>query len=60
MEYLATIIVAAIVAGVFLAIVIRGILNKKKGKSSCGCGCSGCAMSDKCHPVKHPDKNLDK
>ena len=23
--------------------------DKKNGKSSCGCGCSGCAMKDACH-----------
>ena len=45
-----TLIVAAIVAAVFLAIIITGIRNKKKGKGSCSCGCSGCGMSDICHP----------
>lgn len=45
-----TIIIAAIVAAVFLAIVISGIKNKKNGKSSCSCGCGGCAMKDSCHP----------
>lgn len=51
---LPTIIVATIVAVVFFAIVIRGILNKKKGKSLCSCGgsCSGCAMSESCHKTK--------
>ncbi len=52
MEYLSTIIVAAIVGIIVLAIVINGIRNKKKGKSSCGCGCAGCPMSGKCHPDK--------
>lgn len=49
-----TILIASIVAVVFLAIVIFGIRNKKKGKSSCSCGgsCGGCAMSDHCHPKK--------
>ncbi|MBQ8648552.1 MAG: FeoB-associated Cys-rich membrane protein [Clostridia bacterium] len=44
-----TIIVTAIVAAVFLAIVIKGIRDKKKGKSSCSCGCSGCAFKDSCN-----------
>lgn len=44
-----TIIVAAIVAVVFIAIIIKSVADKKKGKSSCACGCSGCAMSDVCH-----------
>ncbi len=47
-----TIITAAIVAGIFLAIVICGIINKKKGKGSCSCGCGGCAMKDSCHGAK--------
>lgn len=30
-------------------VIVRMILNKKKGKSSCSCGCSGCAFKEKCH-----------
>lgn len=44
-----TFIVAAVVAVVFLAIVIKEIRNRKRGKGSCSCGCSGCGMSDVCH-----------
>jgi len=46
-----TVIVAAIIAAVFLAIIFTGIRNRKKGKSSCSCGCScsECAMSGACH-----------
>ena len=51
-----TIIVAAIVAAVFLAIVITGIRNRKKGKGSCSCGCSGCGMKDTCHPQSSDTK----
>ncbi len=37
-----------------LALVVGGILwkmasDRRKGKSGCGCGCSGCAMKDSCH-----------
>ncbi|MBQ5592178.1 MAG: FeoB-associated Cys-rich membrane protein [Clostridia bacterium] len=49
---LPTIIVAAIVAAVFIAIVAKSISDKKKGKPSCSCGCSGCAMKDTCHSKK--------
>ena len=44
-----TIIVASLVAALFLAIVIKGIINKKKGKTSCSCGCSceTCGMCGK-------------
>ena len=49
-----TIIVAAVLAAVVVAIIACQILNKKKGKGSCSCGtcCSGCAMSGTCHPKK--------
>lgn len=56
MEWLAenwlTIVITLIIAAIFLAIVIKGIHNKKTGKSSCGCGCSGCANADFCHSKK--------
>ena len=47
-----TIVVAVIVGIVFVAIVVRGIINKKNGKSSCSCGCNGCANKDFCHGGK--------
>lgn len=42
-----TILIALLVAAVFVAIILRGIANRKKGKSSCACGgdcgsCKGC------------------
>ena len=44
----------AVILGVLVLIVaaiIFGIVKgKKKGKSSCGCGCANCALKDKCHP----------
>ena len=45
-----TIVITAIIAIIFLAIVIKGILNKKAGKSCCGCGCEHCASAKYCHP----------
>lgn len=50
MEHLPTIIVAAVVFGAFLAVIIRGILKKRSGKSGCGCGCDSCAGKSLCHP----------
>ena len=46
-----TIIIGTIVGIVFFAIIIKGIINRKKGKSSCSCGggCKGCAMNRTCH-----------
>lgn len=48
-----TIIVAAIIAVIVLAIIIREIRNKKQGKSacqSCGGNCSSCPGG--CHSEK--------
>ena len=45
-----TILIAALVAAALAAIVLRSVRNRKKGKTSCACGCSGCAMSGVCHP----------
>ncbi len=46
---LATIIICAILVVVVSLVVIKMIRDKKQGKGSCSCGCSGCAMSDTCH-----------
>ena len=41
-----TFLIATLVAAVFLAIVIAGIHNKKKGKHNCSCGgnCGACGI----------------
>ena len=44
-----TIIVGAIVAAIFIAVIVKMIKDKKAGKSSCSCGCAGCPMSGSCH-----------
>lgn len=53
-----TIIIASIIAAVFCTIIIKGIINKKNGKSSCSCGggCVGCAMKGACHANTERDK----
>ena len=43
------IIVMAVLALVIVLIVRNLIGNKKKGKSSCGCGCSNCPSAGMCH-----------
>ena len=48
-QNLPTILVALVVLAVCTLIVVKMIQDKKKGKSSCGCGCSGCAMKELCH-----------
>ena len=45
----ATVIIAVIVAVIFVAIIVNEIKRRKSGKGSCSCGCSGCSMEGKCH-----------
>ncbi len=52
MENMATIIISAVLVLVVAAILVSMIRGKRKGKSSCGCGCAGCAMNGACHPAK--------
>ena len=47
-----TVIICAVLIAVVAAIVYSMIRNKKKGKSSRGCGCAECPMSGSCHPKK--------
>lgn len=55
-ENLATIIICAVLLAAVAAIIAGMIRNKKKGKTSCGCGCSTCSMSGSCHSAKQPEK----
>ena len=49
MNNLSTIIVCIVLIAVVVLIINKMIKDKKNGKSSCGCGCSNCAMAGKCH-----------
>lgn len=49
---LATVIITLIITAVVTAIIISMVRNKKKGKFSCGCGCTNCPMSSACHRNK--------
>ncbi|MBO4433691.1 MAG: FeoB-associated Cys-rich membrane protein [Clostridia bacterium] len=42
---IAVILLIAVVA----AIITKIVVDKKKGKSNCGCNCAGCAMSEQCN-----------
>ena len=44
--------VGVVVLAVIAAIVAGMIKNRKKGKSSCGCGCASCALAGQCHASK--------
>lgn len=48
---------STIVVGLILLVIVIGIVrhiinDKRRGKSSCGCGCSNCAMRGSCHGKK--------
>lgn len=45
---LANIAVCALLFAAVAAIICGMLRSKKKGKSSCGCGCAGCSMAGKC------------
>ena len=53
MDWIVQNIGSLLVGGVLLMIVgvviYRMRKDKKAGKSSCGCNCSGCPMGGKCH-----------
>lgn len=42
-------IIGGAIAIIVALIVIKIVRDSKAGKSSCGCGCSGCASSSVCH-----------
>ena len=42
-------IVLAAVIALFAAVVVHGIVKRKKGGGGCLCGCSNCAMKESCH-----------
>lgn len=51
-ENIATIIICVLLLAVVAAVIGKMVRDKKKGKSSCGCGCANCAMSGSCHSKK--------
>lgn len=51
-ENLSTIIISAVLLAVVAVICFSMISNRRKGKSSCGCSCKDCALSQKCHGKK--------
>lgn len=51
-ENIGTIIICTVLVAAVAAIIISMVRNKKKGKTSCGCGCSKCPMSGSCHSEK--------
>jgi hypothetical protein len=48
----ATLVISIVLTLLVISIVAGMIKNKKSGNTSCGCGCSGCSLSDSCHEKK--------
>ena len=61
LEYLianiGTIAVSLILAVIVSAIIVKSVKNKRQGKTSCSCGCSGCSMSHICHSKSERQKD---
>ena len=51
-DNIATVIICAVLVAVVAAIIVGMAKNRKKGKSSYGCGCAGCPMNGSCRRVK--------
>ena len=49
---IATILICAALVAIVAAVIAGMVRNRKKGVSSCGCGCSDCPMSGSCHTKK--------
>ncbi len=47
-----TILVGAVVLGILAVAAWKVISDKRKGKSSCSCGCSSCPNSALCHAAR--------
>ena len=56
-QYWGSIVILAVLTLIVGAIVYFHIRAKKQGKSSCGGGCSHCAMSGMCHPKKQSEQD---
>ena len=48
-QNISTILIALGLFCLCFAIIRKILRDKKQGKTSCGCGCSACAMKDACH-----------
>jgi len=55
---LGTILTSEAVIAILAAVIVNMVRKKKRGESSCGCGCSGCSMANVCHGAKE-NKSAD-
>ena len=51
-DNLGTVLIALILIAIVSGIIVKLLKDKKKGNSSCGCGCEHCAMKGTCHQPK--------
>ena len=51
---LSTILISIVLLAIVVLISIHLVLEKKRGQSSCGCGCAHCAMQGACHSGEQP------
>jgi hypothetical protein len=47
-----TIVVLAVIAAVVTLVIVKMVKDKKRGKTSCNCGCSGCPYQKSCDKDK--------
>lgn len=47
-----TIIVSVLLVAIVSGIIVKMIRDKKRGRTSCSCGCGGCSMAGSCHKKK--------
>ena len=48
-QNLATLLIGVGLLAVVALIILKMVKDQRSGKSSCGCGCSNCAMRGQCH-----------
>ena len=48
-EQIPTLVTGLVLLAVIAAAVAGLIRDRRKGKTSCGCGCAHCAMRGECH-----------
>lgn len=48
-ENLGTILITLLLVAAVAGIIVSLVRQRKKGGSSCGCGCATCAMKGACH-----------
>ncbi len=48
---LPTILISLFLLAVVAAIIVKGVHNRRQGKSGCSCGCESCGACGACRPV---------